>query len=689
MSKSDTPLRKIDTSRSRNQLGKPTFAEGKAVNALDTETTDGDIFAIGLWRDTGTYSLTDNDGAPVDGLEILEAVTRDCMRSAINVWYNLSFDAQVLLKALPDENIEDIQFKNTTTLEKGGKEWNITYIPKKMLEIRSATDDVYRHFDISQFTYCKNLETSAQEWLGIDEGKLSEDVDVVKFGAMTESELDEYDDLDEWTSEDAAAYISDNYADIRRYLRRDCEITHRVAKEVIETAESLDPAIPFGQPYSTGYVAADYIRNRLENKPGYASATMQEAAWKCFGGGRFEVIKRGNVGPVAGPDINSAYPAIMSELPDPRSLEWQELGTYLPMDTERVEAADYGFLKVTMSTDPDRPVQPFPVKNPDEGNRVEYPALDEVTLWVILDTFRFARDAGIVTDFEIHEAHLGFETEATERPYSFFKDLYAQRKAFEAEGKDKAAKLLKIVMNSIFGKTCQTNAKMVDIDDISIDEIREKELRTVVGPSGNPYVEDFSAGRLFNPFLAAYITGRTRLQLLKGVVENGLEENVVLLATDCLMFEADAFNGSDLHEAAEYEPSDPRDALGGWDYDYEGNGFVIGSGVYEVTNDDGEIIKKAVRGFKELYKSDATLAAQAADNPGGIPVENTRPQTIGDVLHVGGSLSDVGVFKKTRRTLSPDMDTKRQWENESPTFADLLEGVEGSKAKVISGTDDK
>lgn len=683
MSKSDTPLEFIDVDRARKPLGKPDFAEDTALCGMDTETADGDIFAIaGYYEDTDEIVELSSDGEEtLDGLEVLNFLTLGGMRSRMNVWFNLNFDVNVILKALPRENVNDIKTHGHTDFTVDGKEYGITYIPKKALRI-SVNGHSYNHYDVSQFTYAGGLDDSADVWLG--DGKADENVDVKKFGLGSDGSLNDY--------------TRENLSEIVRYLRKDCKLTARIMREVIDTAENeLEPGVPFGSPFSTGYVAADYFRNRSEYKPGYTATRIQSAAWESYYGGRFEVIQRGNVGPVAGPDINSAYPAVMAELPDPQDLTWKSYGSR-PMDTDiseldeaDMEKAALGFVRVEATTDPERPIQPFAVKNENEHDRVEYPALENRETWTILDNFLFARDEDFFQSYELKEVILGFENDSVSYPFSFFKDLYAERKALEADGRDKAAKLVKIVMNSIYGKTCQTTVKLkaiedfadeADLDVVTADDIPEK-YSVVTDPRGDTYLEYQTAGRLFNPILAAYITGRTRLQLLRAVVENGLESDTVMLATDCLMLQKDAFESSPLYAEAERDEA-PRDALGGWDYDYVGDGFVVGSGVYQVNRTDVDEIKHGMRGFKDFYGSDGdeTLMERAARSPDGIPLENTRPVTYGDILQSGGKLSEIGVFRTTERTLSADMDTKRVWSRDSVDFSDLLAGAETGKPKI-------
>ena len=668
-------LDNINIDRATKPLGKPSFADGAPIHGYDTETSDGDVFAIGRYEDDGTYhDLYDADG--IDSLELMEFITSGCARNSINVWFNLNFDAQVMLKALPRDNLDDLRLYNRTEWQDGnGKEWSITYIPRKMLEIRTDKH-VYRHFDAQQFTYT-SLEGATADWLPGVEGKANEDIDVTQFG-----------DTD---------YIKANESRIRHYMRRDCDLTRRIFSKIVTLAEDLE--IPFGKPYSTGYVAADYVRNRMDYKPGWKSDAVQSLAWDAYRGGRFEIAKRGDVGKVYGADINSAYPAVMSELPDPSTLEMGHFGGngIMPIEDADLRDADYVFVRATITTDADRPFQPFAVKNHAEGGRIEYPALDGREVTVLLDTYLFALDNDFIVESEVHEAALAWETDGTRYPFDFFKSLYTDRKTLEDDGNERPAKLLKIVMNSLYGKTCQTTTNYKEIseyfadaedEDLTVEELIDNVVITAPDHRGQQYVESEGAGRLFNPFIAAYITGRTRLKLLSSIVENNLEDATVMLATDCIMCEAEAFEASGLYDEAEAEADTYADALGGWDYDYVGDAFVIGSGVYEVEKTDGEL-KQAARGFRKLLDNDNPIRAQAAEQPDGISVVNDRPITMGEQLARGKPLSEVGRFRETTRTVTADMDTKRQWDNDNPDFADLLEGAEGSKPKVLRGSDDK
>mgnify|MGYP006296135501 CR=1 FL=1 len=194
----------------------------------------------------------------------------------------------------------------------------------------------------------------------------------------------------------------------------------------------------------------------------------------------------------------------------------------------------------------------------------------------------------------------------------------------------------------------------------------------------------------------------TRLELHKQVVEHDLVEETVMFATDCLMVEKEAYDKSDFDELIKV-PSDSlerdefrqiaKESLGFWDFDYKGEGFIVGSGVYEVDthkckNKDcknygttecenrNDRIKTKTRGFLEK-NLEGSLMNMAKKNPNGIPLENTRPLTIAEVL-IKPERGNVSQFIKESKTLTATFDTKRNWQNDDATFTDLLNGVETS-----------
>lgn len=696
MAKSDRPIDRIDLDTSYNDQVEPTWRGMKQINAFDTETHNGTVFMLSYAIGDDSGVIGNPDVSELSAEIIFDKITAYSCRSAINIWYNLDFDANAILSGiLSKQELTEISVKSETETTVNGIDYNIRYIKGKFLRIQDENRNTYEHYDISQFFYT-SLDNAAEQWLG--ENK-KEGIDTSKFG-----------DKD---------YIKQQYDEIAKYAEKDATLTQELANELTKEAENLD--IPMGKPISTGYLSAEYLRANTSKKPNFHHSKMQSMFWDSYYGGRFEVFERGYVGEVAAPDINSAYPAIMKDLPNPATVDWVGYSNEMessfsfdnkPFSFEDVCKADYGVVRATVTTDPNVKIQPFARKI---DGKVTYPVMMDTEITVIKPILEFAIKQGIVIDYELHEAWLGNANEDTEYPFKFIGDIYAQRKVFEIlEGLLKKGQLLKIVLNSLYGKTCQTT-KLLEVIDLSETGEIELDLHQSIQPKDylslnqrenlkddEVIIASYTGGRRFNPFFASYITGMTRLELHKQVVQNDLVEDTVMFATDCIMVKKDAYEASDFNELIKVpEKNDDREefrkkakeSLGYWDFDYKGKAFIVGSGVYEVdfgycTNEDCENyegdcpnrkhrVKTQTRGFQE-HNLDGTLLELARESNDGITISNERPLTIGEVL-ISPERGNVSEFVEDSKTLQPDFDTKRNWERESPTFNDLVATNETSE----------
>lgn len=679
MAKSDETLERINLQSCYHKQQKPNWVEGKLTNAFDTETHNGAVFMLSFAFGGDSDYIANENVEKLDGKKIMEKLTDYKARSAINVWYNLDFDANAILSdILTQRELIELNITNGTTTTVEGMEYEIRYVKSKFLRIKDQNDNIYPHYDISQFFYMP-LDVAAEEWLGDNK---KEDIDTSKFGNKQ--------------------YIKDHFDEIGEYAAKDAKLTQQLAIELIDEAENLD--IPMGKPISTGYLSAEYLRANTESKPDFHSANMQSMFWDSYYGGRFEVFKRGNVGEIAAPDINSAYPAIMKDLPNPSTLEWtghnNKEETFFSFDSNPfnyrdLKEADYGVVKARVTTDPNEKIQPFAYKI---NGKVNYPVLTDTVITTIKPIFEFAVDNGLVVDYDLMQGWLGYETDETEYPFDFIGDVYAQRKVFEQlHNKPKKGKLLKIVLNSLYGKTCQTTEikKILDLsenEDTVLEDYEKVYPVDFVSQNERDGLKDDEviisaqlAGKRFNPFIASYITGMTRLELHKQVVEHDLVDETVMFATDCLMVEREAYEESNFNELIEVPDSTlpesefrekAKESLGMWDFDYKGKAFVVGSGVYEVEKPNGDT-KLKTRGFIES-NIDGTLKEMAQEHDTGIPLENERPLTIAEVL-IKPERGNVSEFVRNSKQLKPDFDTKRYWDRTKPTFSDLLECAEESK----------
>ncbi len=701
MSKTDLPFEYIKVRE--NNLNKPHFfTENKntKINGFDSETYKGNIYLLTYKFGDERSKALHNNSLPqkfgkLDVQKIFKILTNYKCRNAINVWYNLNFDVNVILKLLPEQSLKELSLLNKTTIKMNEKVYRIEYIPNKLFKIKDIKNDhTYNHFDVSQFFFT-NLNSAVKEWLNE-----SKEDDFIK-RIIDDSE--EFEDKNDFFNE--KQNILDFFNEIKRYGKKDAELVQKLWQKFVDIAEN-DLSIPTAKPYSTGYLAEQAVRNKLDKKS-YTPKPVQKDFWNAYNGGRFEVFKRGNIGDIVVPDINSAYPSVMKDLPDPNTLTWKMLDE--PEIGDLINA-DYGVVTLRVTTNINKNIQPFCWKK--KNTNLKFPRLYKEKITVILPIFLYAYKNNFIEDFELISAKLGYENSGTSYSFNFIEELYRKRKDFENEGKHKKAHLLKIVLNSLYGKTIQTTPQKyhlqefkdkfedyrigygeneINLDEVSNDEgiafiMTDEELLS--GFEDFDLIKMYQTGNLFNPFLASYITGKTRLKLMKTVYDYNLENSLVMFATDSVMIEKNAFNKTS------FEKDLIKKGLGNWDYDVRnGEGFIIGSGVYEVKlknengeyirNEKGEIKRKVgARGFskKKISEYGLTNLAEKNRDKSKLEISKVRPKTFSEILWNKEDLKNIGNFLNNSKKLSAGMDDKRQWFNSNITFGELLEGDELSEA---------
>jgi hypothetical protein len=346
-------------------------------------------------------------------------------------------------------------------------------------------------------------------------------------------------------------------------------------------------------------------------------------------------------------------------------------------------------VRAIVSTDPNRPLQPFAVRR---HGRLTFPVLDAYEVTTTLPEFLFAQRSGLLRSWNVQEAWLGIADDRTVYPFAFIDEIYAKRQELKRAGNDKAQAVLKIIINTMYGKLAQLT-RITSRTDPSKDwrdhwiwhpvELFPPHLRAWMESEGIEVHQTLKAGAYFNPVLASYVTGLTRLQLLETAITERIETDVVLLATDSITFRSRSKSrlgaNADDHK------------LGAWSHDATGNLFVVGSGVYEMTLADGTVSAKT-RGFEPgvgVYAASlagSTLrdaAANAQWDPGKqewvVPISNDRPLRIKQALWQDLDLTDVGVWRNFPRGLSAGMDRKRLWpEGRHVSYARLLDSSERS-----------
>lgn len=309
---------------------------------------------------------------------------------------------------------------------------------------------------------------------------------------------------------------------IRTYCLEECQLLSKAVKMLLDLI--LASGYKTSVFYSPGSLSAAVMKAhkvndyRLEGEGGVLAEALEEA----YVGARAEVAQ---VGPIEGPlyesDINSAYPAAISELPCFAHGVWRKYRRGRPI-------TDTTLIRVKWKTKPNVLWGPFPVR-PRVGS-LRFPTSGEAWIWG-----REARIGETVCkEFEILG---GWEwvQKCDHKPFAFVAQIYDRRRQLKDEGSP-LEYVFKLILNSIYGKIAQ-----------------------------RPYGSAEPMWR-YMPW-AGLITSGVRAILMEQICAVG-QSHVILAATDCLITDKPL-----------KVPVGPE--LGAWSvHEYE-ELFIAGPGFYE------------------------------------------------------------------------------------------------------------
>jgi len=400
-------LSKLYTKKKQNR--DPAQSELREIYALDTETWNGDVFLI-----------ADSDGRFLDKITPESVISWLFFKKYEGSWcffYNLSYDAEVILKLL---GAELFRYKRTGKLEFNFGKYRIVYYPSKCLKITAGHHSVI-FYDIAQF-YHSDLVTAYQNNIG----------EIPK----------EYLNFKNKRSEFSPTYYRRNKSKVRNYCIEDCIKTKKLAEHWIKLFHDAFSFYP-AKWLSSGYLAEKVLINNRIDIPKFDSIPyeIQEMAYRSYYGGRFEILKRGFIGKAFLYDINSAYPYAITQIPDLSNGKWIKRKSIH-------KDAKLGFFKIRANIPDCKYIPPFPFRTKHDiifpsGEFETYVTLAELqacegtTFYRILESYQFIPNSDIY-------------------PYrDFVQNLYQKR--LELKQQNNPLQLpIKIILNSIYGKTGQS-----------------------------------------------------------------------------------------------------------------------------------------------------------------------------------------------------------------------------------------
>lgn len=377
----------------------------RPIYGIDTETYQGNIFLI-----------ADSDGRYLDKITPDSCLNFLFSRKFQGAWpffYNLTYDAEVILKLLGEELNS---YKKTGSLQFHYNDYVLDYIPARRLAIRKGNKSAV-FFDIAQFYHASLVKAYTKNI-----GKLPEDYLFIK------NERAQF----------SPRYYLRNKTKVRNYCIADCIYTKQLAEHWISLFNNAFSFYP-ARWISPGYLAEKVLINNGIDVPKFDSISydIQEFAYRSYFGGRFEILKRGFIGRAFLYDINSAYPYALTKIPDITRGQW--------ISSDKIQSdVELGFFKILADISDCKYIPPLPFRANyniifPSGKFVTYCTLAELLAckninYKILDSFQF------IPNVETY-------------PFKdFIEKMYDKR--LQLIQKDNPLQLpFKIILNSIYGKT--------------------------------------------------------------------------------------------------------------------------------------------------------------------------------------------------------------------------------------------
>jgi hypothetical protein len=572
---------------------------------LDTETPMGNLGCIATNDECVEASTFE---------EVMAFLGKHKYQGAIFWLFNAQFDCEHILKSTGDKDfLLELYEDGVTRPGVEYKGYHIQYIPKKLMKICKNKHCVTL-YDIAQFYRGASLEMAGKQYLPEQFQKDTSSVDRVKIGAEE-------------------GYYERHRALVLEYCKQDAIATLALAKLIEGTFTSK--GISFRTPISMAKISETYVYDHYDypKVPDTSDMNMYHSfAQAAFHGGLFWTLKRGYFRqPLYSFDINSAYPSVMVTLPHWANGRFsgvnepsgERFGWFLcEFDCQWIPKYDYELNIFTEEYNGYGPVEKILT-----NKRKIYPT-GMRKQWITAVEYRWMLDNGFPCKF-ITGCEWHFVKDKYKSPFEWMGTMYNER--LKIVEKDKTGMLqyaLKILLNGLYGKTCQSKKGL---------------------------------GKMTNFFYASYITAETRLKVAEVAMRHPNE--TIEIATDSVTLTKDISAEIPLNKK-----------LGAWGLDTYTEGLFIGSGMRQEWKLGGESITYA-RGLTDRRDYNLKADMDANRNKAELTFSRQRPIHMGEMLVQVNKLHfhDLGVFMDVKKTLKVNTDTKSLWEREYVDFGDFLD----------------
>lgn len=415
-------------------------------------------------------------------------------------------------------------------------------------------------------------------------------------------------------------YVKDNWKSLSEYCIKDAVLVKELTDVLIAMFESF--GVYPQKLYSVAYVSYQYFTSKCAHihvkRFWDKYKPLLDYAMRSYNGGKFEVTVKGT-GYLYEYDIVSAYPFEIANLVDIRDARVIKSHQY------RNDAL-YGFLKCNIKI-------PYNVSSPVALKRgvVNIYPIGEYQKVITKVEYDYLIKYGC--DITILKAYWLVKQSIT-YPYKYeVEKLMKLKNEFKRIGQAMKYHTVKIFLNSFYGKFVQ----LIEKDGT------------------------YKAGGSWNPIYGSIITSNCRVKISE---VQQLNKSVIAVHTDSVIST----------KPLKYPVSG---ILGNLIFETEGNGVVLGSGIYQVGT------KSKIRGFD----THSNLLKMLPDKGKTMDISKVRPYTWREIAHRNMEFDRINRFENMERYLRVNFDSKRIWLNDYKTFKEVRKRNVESVPWIVDKTD--
>lgn len=457
-------------------------------------------------------------------LQCIEYLWENLNPDDINVIYGGSYDFNFWIKDLPKDSVRALYKSNYTSKPVSYKGYELRWIKGKGFEIARDEKKIKINDVISFFQ--RPFVQACDEYLGDYDGREQLVAEKARRGNFRPEEIEQV--------------ISYNNLELNLLVELCNELRYRLNKVTLRPRRWDGPGAIAGALF----LREGIKKHRNENIP----PLIAEAARYAYAGGRFELIRYGNVKQKAWEyDLRSAYPAALRKVPSLQGGKW----VHHTNKSSANKSYDFALYKIEYRGK-DMSI-PGPLFCRGKNGTVSYPL--SVTGWYWSPEYETLKEYCAKVPgakFRILETY-EYRNVTGVYPFTFIEKLYNKRKKLKEQG-DGAHVGIKLALNSCYGKLAQ-----------QVGWVEE----TLAHPLRIPTYHQLE--------WAGFVTSWCRAEVLRAVIPK--LDKVIAFETDAI------FTSEPLDVAISEE-------LGEWDcVEFDSLTYVQSGHYYGTTNKGKEIVK--------------------------------------------------------------------------------------------------